>query len=315
MFTHSFPAIFQSFANTLVRLPLTPSYYQQLSRAFLREHSMDRSLYSPNFRNSTAELDVSAELSALRAEVNNKFAKKFFQELKDIKALSVLTPFNKMSSGSDKGDEVQVISDDNIFDRIRKVERDFCIELTRISNRIDHLLNYVKDNTRRIDDLDQERRACCLIFQGVPESETIPPDCQILDILKNKMEVPIPTYPCCGTVQELPKDLVPPFVIAKAFRMGKPRTSAQITEMGPRPIMVHFGSLYYRDKAIMARRKLRGTKLFVSESLTRPRYELLQRAREVVGAKNAWSMEGKIFVITNNIKKRITRLEDLQIPT
>jgi hypothetical protein len=204
---------------------------------------------------------------------------------------------------------------DNIAERIRKVEREFYAEVTKITERIDHLLNYVKDNTRRIDELDQERRACSLIFQGVPETDTIPPDQLILDILKNKMGLPIPAYPCCErNADAVQHDIVPPFVIAKAFRMGKPRTAAQIAKMGPRPVMVHFGSLYFRDKAFTSKRNLRGTKLFVCESLTRSRYELLQRAREVAGTKNAWSVEGKIFVLTNDVKKRITKLEDLQQP-
>jgi hypothetical protein len=207
-----------------------------------------------------------------------------------------------------------LIVEDSIDFKVRKLETEFFAEVNKIFGRIDHLLNYVKENTSRIDDLDQERRACSLIFHGVPESDIDPPDLQVFDIMKNKLEIPIPAYTLHGVepVMEQP-EYIPPFVIARAFRMGKPRTVAQIAKLGPRPIMVYFRSLYFRDKVFMAKRCLRGSKLFICESLTRSRYERLLRVREIAGPKIAWSAEGKVFILYNDVKKRITKLEDLNI--
>lgn len=275
---------------------------------------------SPRRRNPTNELDVSAELLELREKVNTTFAGKFFRELDDIKALALsqqfqIDPSNMSSTGNGNTPNQDISMSDAIKERIYNVEREFRIEMVKITERIEHLLNYVKDNTSRIDDLDQDRRATSLIFQGVPEVTTKPPEYQILEIIKDKLDIFVPKYPCCGDDDDSTNsDLVPPFVIARAFRMGKPRTDAQIAKMGPRPIMVNFGSLFFRDKVMASRRNLRNSKMYITESLTRPRYELLLRAREVVGTKNAWSMDGKIFIMANEEKRRITKLEDLPRP-
>jgi hypothetical protein len=285
----------------------------------LSEHSMANSRNISKFLNSSsADLNVSAELEALKTEVNNKFTGKFFRKLDSLKVLCQQKNIVRMSDGDDNDDnsDVQIGRGENsIMDRIFKLERDFTAEVTKISDRIDRLISYVKDNTQRVDDIDQERRAQSLIFQGVSESDTKPPDQQILEIMKNKLEIFVPRFPCCEDNQAANHDLTPPYVIARAFRMGKPRTAAQIAELGPRPILVNFGSLYYRDKVFKSRSSLRGTKIYVSESLTKPRYELLRRAKELVGNKNAWSAEGKIFAIIDNTKRRIIKLEDLQVST
>jgi hypothetical protein len=110
------------------------------------------------------------------------------------------------------------------------------------------------------------------------------PDRQVLQIMKNKLELFILEYTCCANNPDgASLDLVSPYVIARAFMMGKPRTAAQIAKMGPRPIMVKFGSLYFRDKVFSERKSLKSSKMFICESLTRPRYELLQRAKRQGG--------------------------------
>jgi hypothetical protein len=262
----------------------------------------------------TADLNVSAELNALKAEVNERLKGSFYRELDNLKALSQQRHYFGMGS-KDDNPENSVLNTNNLSERINKLEREFAMEVTKILERIDHLLLYVKDNSRRIDDLDQERRSCSLIFQGIPESDTMPPDVQILQIMKNKLNLIIPQYPCRGNDPDAHSlDLVPPYVIARAYRMGKPRTVAQIAKMGPRPIMVNFGSLHFRDKVFSEKRSLRGSKMYICESLTRPRYELLLRAKEVAGNKNAWSADGKIFAIIDDVKRRIDKLEDLQLP-
>jgi hypothetical protein len=279
-----------------------------LSEVF-HKYSMAR---SPNFL-GTADLNVSAELSALREEVNNTFSGKFLEEIVALKSISQQRQIdlNKMSTKG-ASDDVFVIEENVFSERLCKLEREVFKEVNRLTERIDHLLEYIKQNSRRIDELEQESRSCSLIFQGVTESETMSPDFQILGIMKDKLGLFIPNYICPDNGSRVkPGELVPPFVIARAFRLGKPRTTAQIAESGPRPIMVQFGSLFFRDKVFMERRSLRGTKMYISESLTRSRYQLLQRVREKVGLKNAWSASGKIFAIVNDTKKRINKLEDL----
>jgi cell division protein ZapA (FtsZ GTPase activity inhibitor) len=267
---------------------------------------------SSNFL-ATADLNVSAELSALREEVDKTFSGKFRHEIDALKSLSQQRQIDlqKMSKRGEPDDVIVV--EENVFgERLCKLERELYQEVNRITERIDHLLAFIKQNSRRIEELEQETRSNTLIFQGVPESETMPPDYQILGIMKDKLGIFIPNYPCPENGSDVePGELVPPYVIARAFRLGKPRSVAQIAKMGPRPLMVQFGSLFFRDKVFAERRSLKGTKMYVCESLTRPRYELLQRVKEKVGTKNAWSANGRIFAIVNNTKRLITKLEDL----
>jgi hypothetical protein len=224
--------------------------------------------YSPNFW-TVADLNVSAELLALRKEVDKTIGGKFQKDVETLESLSQQRQLEvKRMSQSGSHDDSVVMEENILSERIYKLERDFNIELNRILERIDHLMTYVKHNSRRIDDLEQESRLSTLIFQGVSESETKPPDYQIMDIMRNKMGLFIPNYPCPenGSGVE-PGELVPPFVISRAFRLGKPRTTAEIAEMGPRPIMVRFGSLFIRDKVFRERKSLRGSKRYVSPLL------------------------------------------------
>jgi hypothetical protein len=267
--------------------------------------------HSPNFL-ATADLNVSAELSKLREEVNNTFSGRFLQEVGVLKSLSQQRQSDilRMSKRDDPNE--LIVEEKVIMERLIKLEREFYQEVNKLNERIDHLLAFIKQNSRRIEELEQETRSCTLIFQGVPESETMAPDYQILGIMKEKLGIFVPKYPCPenGSGVE-PGVLVPPYVIARAFRLGKQRSVAQVAKMGPRPIMVQFGSLFFRDKVFMERKNLKGTKMYVCESLTRPRYELLQRVKEKVGTKNAWSANGRIFAVINNTKRIITKLEDL----
>jgi hypothetical protein len=275
--------------------------------------------HSPRRRNPPAELDVSAELRSLREKVNSSMTGKFFHELNDIKSLAQQYQLDssKMSSVDGNLDQDIAVGNDLIKKRIASVEREFFEEVAKLNERIDLLLSYVKENTRRIDEIEQDKRAASLIFQGVSEADSKPVDAQIIDIMKDKLGLFVPKYPCCedGATGTENSNRVPPFVISRAFRMGKPRTAAQISKMGPRPIMVTFGSLFFRDQVFAAKRKLKNTKLFICESLTRSRYELLTRAREAVGVNNAWSMDGKIFIMVDNSKRSISKLEDLPRPT
>ena len=56
------------------------------------------------------------------------------------------------------------------------------------------------------------------------------------------------------------------------------------------------------------RSKLKGSKCFVSESLTRPRQEVLNAARDVVGMRNAWSVQGRILAKSGD---QVVRIKDL----
>ena len=78
-----------------------------------------------------------------------------------------------------------------------------------------------------------------------------------------------------------------------------------------RPIIVSFCS-YREKKAVFdAKKKLKGSKTVITESLTKSRYALLQQCYETYGKNNCWSYDGKIWVFQENEKFIVNHVEDL----
>ena len=67
----------------------------------------------------------------------------------------------------------------------------------------------------------------------------------------------------------------------------------------PRPIMVKFCNYHDRESMYRAKRKLKGTKITITEHLTkhltRRRYNLFKFAKDAFGIRNVWTLDGKIF--------------------
>ncbi|KAK2720279.1 hypothetical protein QYM36_004229 [Artemia franciscana] len=71
--------------------------------------------------------------------------------------------------------------------------------------------------------------------------------------------------------------------------LGKP-SSSRIP-----PVAVGFKSPTVAREVLKNRSKLKGSQYFVSESLNRRRKEVLNAARDVVGMRKSWSVQGRIF--------------------
>ena len=63
----------------------------------------------------------------------------------------------------------------------------------------------------------------------------------------------------------------------------------------PRPIIVKFCNYHDREGMYRTKRKLKGTKITITEHLTRRRYKLSKLAKEAFGVRNVWTLDGKIF--------------------
>ena len=69
-----------------------------------------------------------------------------------------------------------------------------------------------------------------------------------------------------------------------------------------RPIIVKFLSYRVRSTVIKARRNLKGEKVSITEALVKGRRDLLRKAQERMGFRNAWPYDGK------SLPKEITLL-------
>ena len=62
-----------------------------------------------------------------------------------------------------------------------------------------------------------------------------------------------------------------------------------------RPIIIKFLSYRKGHEVFSAKKKLKGQKLAIVDTLTRTRQRIFNIARETVGLKNSWTQDGKIF--------------------
>ena len=91
-------------------------------------------------------------------------------------------------------------------------------------------------------------------------------------------------------------------IIDRSHRLG--RTTGGVSGRGkPRPIILKFVS--YQDRsAVFARKKqLKGSKIVLTENLTRRRAELLAKARATAGVKATWTADGRIVCLLEDGRK------------
>ena len=80
--------------------------------------------------------------------------------------------------------------------------------------------------------------------------------------------------------------------ICRSHRMGPARTDNK-----PRPIIVKFVRHNVRQAVFSNKRKLKGSRQMITESLTNIRAEYLRNVIESYNAKNVWTYNGDISVM------------------
>ena len=82
----------------------------------------------------------------------------------------------------------------------------------------------------------------------------------------------------------------------------------------PRPIIVKFRSYETRRRVFSAKRKLKGSKVVVTENLTKRRSELYKKVRALSNVQCAWTIDGRIVCLPDNGRKE-TILHERDIPS
>lgn len=147
--------------------------------------------------------------------------------------------------------------------------------------------------TKQMDNLEQYSRRNCVRVSGVEETGQENTDQIILDIAANRLGITL-------NITD----------IDRSHRIGHPRNTTST-----RAIIVKFTSYRSRAMFIGARRKLKGSKIVITEDLTRRNQDLLYKARNHPGVKTAWSHDGNIIVLTSrngtDFRKKIMSENDL----
>ena len=126
-----------------------------------------------------------------------------------------------------------------------------------------------------IDDQEQYSRRNCLLIHGVTEDKKEDTDSVVINIIKNDVEVEISEND-----------------IDRTHRIGAPKNPGE----RPRPIIVKFARYNVRKKVFKNKKRLKGKKTSITESLTKNRMEKLKQARDEFGFGSVWTYDGKIMV-------------------
>lgn len=156
------------------------------------------------------------------------------------------------------------------------------LENRRLSSENKELKTRVADLEAKVDAAEQYSRRNCLRVAGVPEptnGQTENTDEYIVNLTRD-----------LGVEVELND-------IERSHRIGKPRALGR-----PRDIIVKFVSYRIRRKVygVRTQTKVKGFMgVYINEDLTKPRSQLLRKARNMVKNRNlvsAWSSDGTILV-------------------
>lgn len=89
--------------------------------------------------------------------------------------------------------------------------------------------------------------------------------------------------------------------IQSCFRLGNSSNK-------PRPVLVRFKDLEYRQLVWDSKTSLKGSGITISEFLTKTRHNLFMEARRHFGMHNCWSSDGKIVILLPDKSRRKVEL-------
>ena len=165
----------------------------------------------------------------------------------------------------------------------------------KIEQMVDSAIKRISAVEKRVDDLEQYGRSNCLIIHGcenVPDSKpgkTPETEKYVCNIINSNLKLESPLQ-----VQDL--DIAHPLPSKKGT-----------------PIIIKFLRKTQRNEVYRKKRLLKGTKMIITESLTKRRLQLLEKARTAFNNCPVWSWKGEVYVFHNNKKKLIDDFSDIPL--
>ena len=168
--------------------------------------------------------------------------------------------------------------------------------VTAIENRLGDLRTDNLALADEVDDLEQYSRRNCLLLHGMPESDEDSNEV-VISVCNGKLELNISADD-----------------IDRSHRLGSSRHSNDDNNTRPRPIIVKIRSYETRRRVFSAKRKLKGSKVVVTENLTKRRSELYKKVCALSNVQCAWTFDGRIVCLLDNGRKE-TILHERDIPS
>jgi hypothetical protein len=140
-----------------------------------------------------------------------------------------------------------------------------------------------------LDRLDMHSRRKVLLFHGITEDNKEDVTNKILAIFSGQMNLPLSTN-----------------AIEVCHRLGA-------NKKGARPVLVRFSTSEQRRQVWKSKTSLKGSKVSVSEFLTKARQEVFVAARGHFGVSKCWSADGTIVILLpDNSRRKIFTMGELR---
>ena len=165
--------------------------------------------------------------------------------------------------------------------------------LLKLQQMIDSTMKRLSAVERRQDDLEQYSRSNCLVIHG----------CENVPKSKLGKYLEIENFVCNTLNEHLQLDSP---LQANDLDIAHPLPSKKGT-----PVIVKFIRRTQKNEVYRKKRLLKGTKMIITEFLTKRRLQLLEKARLEFKQCPVWSWKGEIFVFHNNKKKVIDDFIDI----
>ena len=148
----------------------------------------------------------------------------------------------------------------------------------------------IKSLDEKIDEQQQYSRRNCLLVHGIKEEKDEDVEKVVMDVLNTKL---------AAGVKEME--------VSRTHRVGRKSSDKD----KPRPIIVRFISYRQRKKVFNLKKKLRGQRILITESLTKKRHSLLKKCFDAFGKRQCWSLDGRIYADTEGGIQVFTKEEEL----
>ncbi|CAG9818890.1 unnamed protein product [Phaedon cochleariae] len=176
---------------------------------------------------------------------------------------------------------------DELWKKVEEFEKDVKTTISQFKTDINTKFRQMEAT---VDNHLQKSNNKSLIVHGIPENDNNGSVLVIvMELLQSKFKIHVEK-----------RDF------SDCYRLGK----KSIDRKKPRPIAVQFVNKWKRDEVYFKKRMLKGSQLFVTELLTKPRLQLLQDCQRL--GERAFSLNGNIFVQQDDEKQLIRSTEDLR---
>ena len=154
-----------------------------------------------------------------------------------------------------------------------------------LKSEVDSLSTKIEKLEKLQDQQEQYSRRNCLLVHGIAKEKEEITDEVIINTLYEKLDLDITSWD-----------------LERTHRIGERKKTRGKT----RPIIVKFVRYNDRNRVFRNKKKLKGQKISITESLTKIRMDKLRQAKETYGFTNVWTNDGKIFFkLDSNAKPQV----------